>query len=1128
MKPFTPTDPSDGDDLSGTQSKAPFLGRDEELSVLVAGLEAAEAGAGGLILLGGEPGIGKSRLADEVAGHARQRGFVSLWGRGWEDAGAPPYWQWVQVLRSYLRQTDADVARRRLGAGAADIVQMLPELRDLFDDLTAQARSDSDAARFQLFDSTSSFLRAAGEDRPLLVVLDDLQFADPSSLRLLRFLAGQVAEMRVLVIGTYRDVDLTPEHPLTAAVAELAREPATRTIVLRGLGRDALRQLIGATAGIEAAEQMVAAVAHGTKGNPLYATEALRLLSAEGRLGDLARGTSTHLAVPPGVRAVIGRRLERLAPETKAALAVGAVIGPEFDAGILGRLAETEAPDPAAGIDEAVGEGLLVEVSGSPGRYRFSHDLVRETLYDELLPARRRSLHRMVAEHLEAVLGEASESHLAELAHHFYEAERDASTDRRAVEYARRAGAQAERSLAFEDAARLYRMALAALDRSGEGEPQARLDLLLALGDVLNRGGEVPGARATLLEAYETALSLGAAREMARAALGVGGRLPWARPGRETRLIPLLQDALVHLGGADDALRVRLLTRLACAWRSTPEQRAQSDALSRQAVELARTLDDPASLSYALSGRFWAIWWPENPSERLVLAREMNEIAAGLGDGERLIDAQMMLWLSHTELADMTTARREAAEMVSLVAELRQPGHLWLGIAPRALMALMEGDFAEAEALVGDESDPGAHFTLALDNVSAARFHRFLLRREQGRLAEEEPNVRASLDEVPWYPLHRAALVCLLMDVGREGEARVALDELARDDFSALYPDNEWLLGTSLAAEAAARLEVTDAVEILYRQLAPLAGRHAIGHAEGSVGAVDRYLGLLASALGRHDDAARHLEDAVHINERMGARPWTAHSRHDLAAVLRARNAPGDATRAADLDADALTAARALGMPALETRIVADQAPPRAPALDAGTGTFRREGEYWVIAFDGNAIRMKHTKGLAYLSRLLERPGTELHALDLVGVGGNGDGAAAREDGLRPNADDGAGPTLDAAAKAAYRERMAELQADLAQAEEWNDSERAARAREELDALVAQLSGAVGLGGRDRSATASSSERARVSVTRAIRGALDRLAAQSPGLARHLEVTVHTGTYCSYTPDPRAPITWER
>ncbi|MGH2801009.1 MAG: hypothetical protein ACRDM0_25720, partial [Thermoleophilaceae bacterium] len=197
------------------------------------------------------------------------------------------------------------------------------------------------------------------------------------------------------------------------------------------------------------------------------------------------------------------------------------------------------------------------------------------------------------------------------------------------------------------------------------------------------------------------------APELARAALGIGGRLPWVRPGRETRLIPLLQDALVHLGGADERLRARLLTRLACAWRSTPEQREQSDTLSRQAVELGRSLDDPSTLSYALGSRYWATWWPENPTDRLELAREMVGIAQASGDGERLMDAHLMLWLSHTELADMSAAHRDIEDVRRVVVELRQPTHFWLGVAPRAAMALMEGDFSAAARLIEEETEPG-------------------------------------------------------------------------------------------------------------------------------------------------------------------------------------------------------------------------------------------------------------------------------------------------------------------------------------------------------------------------------------------------------------------------------------
>jgi AAA ATPase-like protein len=1109
--------------MTGQQTRAPFLGREAELAVLVAGLEDAIAGHGGLVLLGGEPGIGKSRLADEAFNTARARGFVTLWGRAWEDAGAPAYWPWIQVLRGYLRQTDPDDARRQLGPGAADIAQVLPEVRELMPELPPpQAGAESDAARFQLFDSTATFLRTAATAKPTLVVLDDLQAADTPSLRLLRFVAGQVAEMRLLIVGTYRDIELTPAHPLTDAIAELTREPTTRSLTIRGLDRAALRALIGTTVGREPNDQVLTAVERGTKGNPLYASEAVRLLSSEGRLEELARASSGHVVVPPGVRATIGRRLERLQADTRALLAVGAVVGPEFDGELLGAIAELDVAALEAGIVEAVREGLLLEVSGAADRYRFSHDLVRETLYDELGSGRRIKLHRRAAEVLEARHGAEPEGHLAELAYHFFEGQPDGSGDAPAIDYARRAGEEATRSLAFEEAARLHSMSLAALERSRTPDRRLRLDLLIALGDALNRSGDVPAGRETLLEAAALAKELGASTELAIAALGVGGRMAWSRPGRETRLIPLLQDALVHLGGADDRLRVQLLSRLACAWRSTPEMRADSDALSRQAVDLARATGDPASLSFALAGRFWAVWWPGNPAERRAIANEMLEVAEALGDGERLLDARLSLFLIDTELADMTSARRELLEMTNALAAFRQPGHLWLGIANRMMLILQDGDFATAEALLDEEHDPGSFFTLAHDNVSAGRFHRFLFTREKGRLAQLEPEVRDSVDSLPWYPLHRAALVCLLVDLGRTDEARAILEELARDDFAALYPDNEWLLGMGLAAEGASRLGVHDAAASLYRQLLPFAGRHAIGHTEGSIGAVDRYLGLLAASLDGVDDAVRHLEDAVHINERMGARPWTAHSRADLADVLRQRDAPGDRPRATELEAQALATARELGMPVLASRIEGRRAEP-APRAQ-GTGTFRREGDVWSIAFEGDAARMKHSKGLGYLAAMLRHPGRELHALDLAT--GRGDGASADGDGLTLETNGSVGPALDRQAKAAYRERVDELRADIAEAEEWNDPERAARASVELEALTAELASATGLGGRDRPGS-SNAERARISVTRAIKSALDRIEAEMPSLGRHLRTTVRTGTYCSYTPDPRAPMTWE-
>jgi predicted ATPase len=436
-----------------------FVGRDRELGELLEALAEAGSGRGRLVLVGGEPGIGKSRLADELATIARERGNQVLWGRGWEDAGAPPYWPWVQAFRAYVRATPAETVRRHLGSGGGDLVQMLPELRTTFPDIETARDPESESARFHLFDATATLLRNVGRDGPLLVVLDDLQASDTPSILLLKFLAGQISDIPVLVVGTYRDIELTPDHPLTGAISEMARERSTRLIGLRGLAAAAVGEFIAATAAVEPRDHLVAAVWRETNGNPLFVGEAVRLLSAEGRLADVGDLMSLRVAVPTGVRAVIARRIGHLGKETGRALVLAAALGPEFGLDVLGRIGDLEADDALDAIDEAVAAGLLLPVPGALGRYRFSHDLVRETLYDELSPGRRIRLHRRIGEVLEEVYASTIDSHLAELAFHFVQAAQAPESGRgedgsgvgiRAVNYARRAGVQAARSLAYE------------------------------------------------------------------------------------------------------------------------------------------------------------------------------------------------------------------------------------------------------------------------------------------------------------------------------------------------------------------------------------------------------------------------------------------------------------------------------------------------------------------------------------------------------------------------------------------------------------------------------------------------------------------------------------------------------
>jgi len=420
---------------------------------------------------------------------------------------------------------------------------------------------------------------------------------------------------------------------------------------------------------------------------------------------------------------------------------------------------------------------------------------------------------------------------------------------------------------------------------------------------------------------------------------------------------------------------------------------------------------------------------------------------------------------------------------------------------------------------------------------------RFALRLEDGRLAEMEPAIRRSAEDFPTRPLFRCLLAQLLTELGDEDGARSVFEQLATGRFADIPVNNDLLLSLAHLAEVAWFLRDAGSAAVLHGLLLPYRGL-VVDTLETSTGAVDRYLGLAALTTGDPETAELHLRDALHLNTRIGARPWAARTRADLARLLFARDRPGDRERAIGLLQAALGTAERLGMTVFAERAREDLAraggdshpaeaqPSGAKAADGTVSwpVFRREGEYWSIAFAGQGFRLKDVKGLHYLAHLLRHPGREFHVLDLAAAGqGSPAGGPritpARDDGLHQARPSDLGPILDEQAKTAYRARLRELEEDLAEATSWADPARAATARQEMQFLTGQLAAAVGLGGRDRRA-GSAAERARVNITRAVRAALARIRAHSPALAGHLDATIHTGTFCSYTPDPRAPITW--
>ncbi|MEO8457000.1 MAG: protein kinase, partial [Chloroflexota bacterium] len=378
-----------------------FVGREKEMDELRAGLEDALSGRGRLMMLVGEPGIGKTRTSEEFATYARLRNAQVLWGRCYEGEGAPAYWPWVQIIRSYVHDKEPKELMSEMGPGAADIAQVVSEVKERLPGLPAPPTLEPEQARFRLFDSITTFLKNASKEKPLMVVLDDMHWADKPSLLLLQFMAKELRGSRLLVLGTYRDVELRRQHPLAQALGELNRENLSQRVLLRGLTENDVKRFVEVTAGTTPSEALVQAVYKETEGNPFFVNEIVRLLVADGRLEKAEGVKDWSVTIPQSVKEVVGRRLDHLSEECNKALTIGAVIGREFGVRLLEKVSEVKGDRLVDALEEAMGARVIAELPRGVDMYWFSHALIRETLYEELSTTRRIRLHRQIGEALE-------------------------------------------------------------------------------------------------------------------------------------------------------------------------------------------------------------------------------------------------------------------------------------------------------------------------------------------------------------------------------------------------------------------------------------------------------------------------------------------------------------------------------------------------------------------------------------------------------------------------------------------------------------------------------------------------------------------------------------------------------
>ena len=903
-----------------TRTGRVFVGRDEELERLLRLWKEATAGERRVALVAGEPGIGKTRLAVELAVGVRDSGGVVLAGRCDEDLGVP-YQPFVEALRHYVTCAE----NRRLGRYGGELVRLLPELSQLVPGLPEPLRSDPETERYRLFDALAAWLADVSAEAPVLLVLDDLHWAAKPTLLLLRHVLRSQELLRLLVLITYRDSDIGRGHPMSDLLADLRRDGGVERLALPGLDTAGVAAFIETAAGHtldeDEAQQLPGVVWRETEGNPFFVAELLRHLSESGAIEQrdgrwVLNAAVDELGIPEGVRDVVGRRLSRLAESTNRILATAAVVGPEFEPAVVERAAGVGEDEVFAALEDATAARLLVEVPGA--RYRFAHALVRATLYDELSAPRRVALHRRVAEAIESLHGRALDDYLPALAHHWARASAPAADTARAVDYAARAGDRALAQLAHDEAAAYYRQALELLGvAEGLADDGRRVGLLIALGEAQRRAGD-PGHRRTLLDAAGVALERGDAEALARAALANSRGNLFSSVGQvDTERVAALEAALEAVGLDDTPTRARLLATLGLelTYTADPERRVH---LADEALAIARVCGEAVTLAHVLVQRFLTIPFVNLP-ERLDISAELIPLAESLGDPVITAQALLLRCRCLFEAGDIEGADRALDAAARLADDLAQPTLRWqVGLVATA-RTILAGDLEEGER----RAQAGFELGQATGQGDAPSFlavHLFLIRFEQGRLGELEALVAERVAAVPNLILLPAMLALLLCDLDRPEEATVYYERVA-GNLAYLPVDIQWVLTVPHSAVVCAQLGDQPRARVLFELLAQCASE-IIFTAGGALGARAHYLALLATTLGDFDEAERRFSDAAATHDRIGAPTWLARTRLEWARMLLTRAGPGDADRARELLDQVLAVARERGLANIERRTV--------------------------------------------------------------------------------------------------------------------------------------------------------------------------------------------------------------
>jgi DNA-binding SARP family transcriptional activator len=861
-----------------------LVGRGEEMGALALW---RESGSERVMLLSGEAGIGKTRLLAETAVRAHAAGSIVLAGRAPEEQ-LVPYQPFLEALGHYVFQAPLEELRLVARVWGAELGRLIPELRRRLPELPPPDPGDPETDRYRLFEAVAGLLGAISHAAPVLIVLDDLHWADRPTLLLLRHVARSPRNPRVSILGAYRALESWSDG-FDSALAGLRRERLMTNLEIRGLPEQDASELVRLKAGGTPSADFVRALYRETEGNPFFIEEIVRhLLDSGVSSQEAGQSELERVGLPDDVRDVISRRLGRLDPATVEWLRAAAVIGRDFDSALVERVLDVDDDAFLAALEDALDAGLVREAPGDPGRYTFSHALIRETLYEGMSTARRRRTHRRVGVALEEL---ESGRRIAELAHHFTRAAEPQDAER-AIRYALQAGEQAKGMLANEEAAEHYARALEVLDRSqpaGEDAgPEAlrrRCDLLLELGEARVRSGERPSAWELFRQAATLAAGLKDSASLARAAIGAARRHVQPPGVVDLDLIEMLDQALEMMAGEQTVTRVRLLACM-CGALYFSSRRGEMTALAEEATAIAQRLSDPRALALAAAARRRAHWGPHELPRRLSDSTQLLRCALQAADVELTLQGHAWLVVDLLEQGDRQGVDVQVEAFASGAQRLRQPLYVWNATVCRAMLALLDGHLGEAEALAGAALSAG----IRSEGITAPQYHAvqiMAIRRQQGRLGELEVPLRDLVAANPGRATWRAGLAVMLAETGRTDAAQTELDALAADGFASLVPDGDWMVVAALSADVAVLTGHRDAAERLYGLFLPYADQNVvIGLGAVCLGSVSRTLGRLALTMGWGDQAIVHLQRAIAANEGLRATIELAHAQLDLAEAL--------------------------------------------------------------------------------------------------------------------------------------------------------------------------------------------------------------------------------------------------